>query len=69
MIYYTREKPEVEMCLRTQNYTFMLTMYLMLILGYIYLVFYLMFICLFVYIKWRRFTSNQARRSETSRIM
>jgi RING-finger-containing ubiquitin ligase len=47
----------------------MLTMYLMLILGYIYAVFYVMFLCLIGYIYWRRMSNNRARRSETTRIM
>lgn len=69
MIYYTKEKPEVEMCKKSKNYLFILTIFLMLILGYIYAIFYLLFICLFVYIKLRRMSSNRSRRSETSRIM
>lgn len=44
-------------------------MFLMLILGYIYAIFYIIFICLFIYIKWRRMNNDRSRRSETSRIM
>lgn len=68
-IYWTNEAPKVEICLKTDDYVFVLTMYLMLILGYIYAIFYVIFICLFVYFKWRRLSSRRSRRSETSRIM
>jgi len=68
-IYWTKEEPKVEVCLKTDNYVFILTMYLMLILGYIYAVFYLLFICLYIYIKWRRMNTTRSRRSETSRLM
>jgi len=56
-------------CKKTRNYSFILTMFLMLILGYIYAVFYIIFICLFIFIKWRRMSTDRSRRSETSRLM
>lgn len=69
VIYWNKEQPDVEVCMKRENYQFLLTMYLMLILGYIYAVFYVIFVCLFIFIKWKRMSNDRARRSETSKLI
>ena len=59
----------MERCKKTKNYSFMLTMFLMMVLGYIFAVFYLIFICLFIFIKWRRMNINRSQRNQTADIM
>lgn len=69
VIYYSRDPEPVRKCKELNNGSFMMTMFLLLLLGYCYFFLYALFIGLFIYMKLRRMNRDRSRRSETSRIM
>ena len=69
VIYYTEKSEQIKRCNNSNNGSFMMTMFLLLILGYCYFVLYAMFIGLLIYMKMRRLSRRRNNRSQTQQIM
>lgn len=69
VLYYSSEPQPIRKCKEINNGSFLMTMFLLLLLGYCYFILYALFIGLFIFMKLRRYSHARTRRSETSRIM